>query len=516
MEVLLTSLHNLMIGFGVALSPVAILFVTLGCILGLVVGVLPGLGGTAGVALLLPLSILVPREIGIIFLAAIYWGALYGGVITSILFAIPGEPWSVALIFDGYPMAKKGNPGLALSAAFFSSFFGMIVGAIIMVLAALPIALFALKFGPPEMFAIMMLAFSTFVGLGRGSAWKTLLCTAFGLLLTTVGLDIVTGQPRLTFGSIMFLSGFHFVPVTVGLFGLGEILVNAEERIGLKLEKIAAKMGLHDFKAGLWSLWERKWITITGTALGFFIGVLPGTGATPASFVGYGLAKQYSSDPDKYGEGTIEGIIAPQSAAQSAGIGSILPLVTLGIPGSPTAAVLMAALFMYGLFPGPRMFIEETEFVWGLIASLFIANAVCLVICLAGAPALAAIMRVPWGLLTPIIVVALVMGGYAMRNFMFDVWQVWLFGVVGYVMKKLKYPLAPLAVALVLGAMTERDLRQSLIMGKGSPMILFQRPISAVVLVIAVLLFAFPLLKPLWGKFRKGPPKEPKIEVEPE
>jgi len=508
MEVLLTSLNNLMIGFGVALTPLGLIFVTLGCILGLVVGVLPGLGGTAGVALLLPLSILVPREIGIIFLAAIYWGALYGGVITSILFAIPGEPWSVALIFDGYPMAKKGNPGLALSAAFFSSFFGMIIGAVIMVLAALPIALFALKFGPPEMFVIMLLAFSTFVGLGRGSVWKTLLCTAFGLLLTTVGLDIVTGQPRLTFGSIMFMSGFHFVPVTVGLFGLGEILINAEERIGLKLESIAAKMTKKDFGDGLLSLWKNKWITITGTALGFFIGVLPGTGATPASFVGYGLAKQYSSHPDDFGEGCIEGIIAPQSAAQSAGLGSILPLVTLGIPGSPTAAVLMAALFMYGLWPGPRMFIEETEFVWGLIASLFIANAVCLIICLAGAPVLASIMRVPWGILTPIIVVALVMGGYAMRNFMFDVWQVFVFGVLGYVMKKLKYPLAPLAVALVLGGMTERALRQTLLMGRGSPAILFERPISAVVLVIAVLLFAAPLSKPLIAKFRAR--KQPK------
>jgi putative tricarboxylic transport membrane protein len=448
------------------------------------------------------------------FLAAIYWGALYGGVITSILFAIPGEPWSVALIFDGYPMAKKGNPGLALAAAFFSSFFGMIFAAVLFVLAAMPIALFALKFGPPEMFAIMMLAFSTFVGLGRGSAWKTLLTTAFGLLLTTVGLDLVTGQPRLSFGSIAMLSGFHFVPVTVGLFGLGEILVNAEERIGLKLEKIAAKMGWKDFREALVSLWHRFGITATGTIIGFFIGTLPGTGATPASFVGYGVAKQYSSRPEEFGEGVIEGVIAPQSAAQAAGTAALLPLITLGIPGSPTAAVLMAALFMYGLIPGPRMFMEETVFVWGLIASLFIANFICLIICLGGTPLLAAIMRVPWGILTPIIVVALVVGGYAMRNFMTDVWHVFIFGILGYVMKKLKYPLAPLAVALVLGEMTESNLRRSLIMGDGSFSIFIDHTIALIILIIAVILFVFPFVRApvlrLFGK--KAAPKEVKEE----
>lgn len=500
MEAILDSLSHLMVGFGVSLQPLAVGMVTLGVILGLVVGVLPGLGGTAGVALLLPISILVPREVGIIFLAAIYWGALYGGVITSILFAIPGEPWSVALIFDGNPMAKKGEAGLALSAAFLSSFVGMIIAAIIFTLAALPIALFALKFGPPEMFAIMILAFSTFVGLGSGSAWKTLVNTGIGLLLTTVGLDLVTGQPRLNFGFIPLLSGFHFVPVTIGLFGLGEILLNAEERIGMELKAVSARVGLQDLKEALKALWNRLGITAMGTTLGFFVGALPGTGATPASFLGYGIAKQYSRDPDKYGKGTVEGVIAPQSAAQAAGTASLLPLVTLGIPGSPTAAVLMAALFMYGLWPGPRLFVEEPVFIWGLIASLFVANAICLVICLLAAPALAAIMRVPWGILTPIIVVAMIIGGYVMRNLMMDVWMMLGFGIIGYIMKKLKYPLAPLAVALVLGAMTERALRQSLIIGDGSMAIFFTRPVSATILAIALLLFLFPAIRGLIGK----------------
>lgn len=492
----MASLHNLIMGFGVAIQPFSLFMMTLGLLLGLAVGVLPGLGGTAGVALLLPVTVLVSPEVAIIFLGAIYWGALFGGVITSVLFAIPGEPWSVALIFDGYPMAKQGKAGLALATSFLASFVGMFVASIFFVAAALPLALFALKFGPPEMFAIMMLAFSTFVGLGSGKPSKTLVTTFFGLLLTAVGLDIVTGRPRLTFGSIAWLSGFHFVPLTIGMFGLGEILIDGEDRFSTEIrEKVTAKVGWSDIREG----WHEIWIffpqTILASIMGFFVGVLPGTGATPASFLGYGLAKQYSKDPDKYGKGAIEGVIAPQSAANSAGTGALLPMVALGIPGSPTAAVLLAGLYMWGLWPGPRLFIEQPKFVWGLIASLFLAGAVCLIICLVGVPMLAAIMRVPWGILTPIIVVACFVGSYVMRNLMFDVWCTLIFGVIGYILKKLKYPLAPLAVALVLGDMTERFLRQSLILSDGSFSIFFTRPIAAVLSVAALFLFLLPVIK---------------------
>ena len=495
METILDSVSNLIGGFGVSLQPLALIMITIGVVLGLVIGVLPGLGGTAGVALLLPLTILVPPEVGIMFLAAIYWGALYGGVITSILFAIPGEPWSVALIFDGNPMAKQGKGGLALTTAFMASFVGIVTAALLFTIAALPIARFALRFGPPEMFAIMLLAFSTFVALGGGSVWKTLVSVTIGLGLTSVGLDIVTGEPRLNFGSIAFLSGFHFVPVTIGLFGLAEILVNAEERIVKTIEVIPAKMGLKDMRDGLRAIKDRVGITAMGSILGFFIGTLPGTGATPASFLAYGVAKQYSRHPERYGQGAVEGVIAPQSAADAAGIGSLLPLLTLGIPGSPTAAVLMSALFVYGLFPGPRLFVEEPEFVWGLISSMFVAATIALAICLLLTPVLASIMRVPWGILTPVIVIACVIGSYVMRNLMLDVWTALAFGVIGYVMKKLNYPLAPLVVALVLGGMAEEALRQSLIMGDGSGAIFFSRPISAVIMGIALFLFALPALR---------------------
>jgi putative tricarboxylic transport membrane protein len=499
------TLGHLMMGFGVAFQPLSLMMMVLGLLLGLAVGVLPGLGGTAGVALLLPLTVLVPPEVAIIFLAAIYWGALYGGVITSILFAIPGEPWSVALIFDGYPMAKQGKAGLALSAAFLASFVGIIVAAIFFVAAAMPLALFALKFGPPEMFAIMLLAFSTFVGLGTGHPAKTLVTTAFGLLLTMVGLDIVTGQPRFTLGTITWLSGYHFVPVTIGLFGIGEIMIDGEDRFNTEIkEVIHAKVGIKDMKEGAAAIWAFFPQTILASVLGFFVGVLPGTGATPASFLGYGLAKQYSKEPERYGHGAIEGIIAPQAAANAAGTGSLLPMISLGIPGSPTAAVLLAGLYMWGLWPGPRLFMEEPVFVWGLIASLFLSGTVCLIICMVGVPWLAAIMRVPWGLLTPVIIIACFIGSYVMRNIMFDVWCTFAFGVIGYVLKKLKYPLAPLAVALVLGAMTERFLRQSLIMGDGSFGIFFTRTISVWFMLIAFFLFLFPAIQAIRAKV-KGP-----------
>ena len=499
------TLGHLMMGFGVAFQPLSLLMMVLGLLLGLAVGVLPGLGGTAGVALLLPLTVLVPPEVAIIFLAAIYWGALYGGVITSILFAIPGEPWSVALIFDGYPMAKQGKSGLALSAAFLSSFVGIIVAAVFFVAAAMPLALFALKFGPPEMFAIMLLAFSTFVGLGTGHPAKTLVTTAFGLLLTMVGLDIVTGQPRFTLGTITWMSGYHFVPVTIGLFGIGEIMIDGEDRFNTEIkEVIHAKVGIKDMKEGLAAIWAFFPQTIAASVMGFFVGVLPGTGATPASFLGYGLAKQYSKNPERYGHGAIEGIIAPQAAANAAGTGSLLPMVSLGIPGSPTAAVLLAGLYMWGLWPGPRLFMEEPVFVWGLIASLFLSGTVCLIICMIGVPWLAAIMRVPWGLLTPVIIIACFIGSFVMRNLMFDVWCTFAFGVIGYVLKKLKYPLAPLAVALVLGAMTERFLRQSLIMGDGSFGIFFTRTISASFMAVAFFLFLFPAIQAVRAKIKAG------------
>jgi putative tricarboxylic transport membrane protein len=487
------SLANLFMGFGVALTPYNVMVASAGVFLGIVIGILPGLGGTSGVAILLPLTFVMSPTSAIIFLTSIYWGALFGGVITSILFNIPGEPWSVAATFDGYPMAKQGRAGYALSVAFVGGFFASLFSIVLFTFFAPALAELALRFGPPEYFAVMLLAFSTFVGLGGGSALRNLTAAIIGFLLASVGLDIVTGTPRLTFDSIALLSGFNFVTVCIGLFGIGEILLSAEESLEFKGEQ--GKIGIKDVVATIGDIY-RSWLTwLTGTILGFWVGVLPGTGATPASFMAYGMAKQYSRYPEKFGTGVTEGVLSTQSAAQAAGIGSLLPLITLGVPGSPTAAVMLGGLYIWGLQPGPLLFIEKAEFVWGLIASMYIGNVIALAMCLLLVPLFTMILRIPYAILAPVIVLVSSVGAYAVNNRMFDVWLMLFFGVVGYVFKKLQIPLAPLVIALVLGDMTETALRQSFIMSQGSAMIFFNRPIAATCTIIAIFLFLFPTLR---------------------
>lgn len=488
------TLVGLLQGFQVALQPVNLGIALIGIILGLIIGILPGLGGTSGVAILLPLTVFIAPTSGIIFLASIYWGALFGGVVTSILFNIPGEPWSVALLFDGYPLARQGRAGLALTAAFMASIFGALVAILLFSFLMQPLAELSLKFGPPELFTIMLMAFATFVGLGGGAPLKTVIMLTMGLLLAMVGLDVVTGRPRFTFGTLTLLSGFHFVPVTIGLYGLGEILASAEEGVA-QLAGLSGRVGLQDLRVTLQQLRQRFMTMISCTFLGFWVGILPGTGATPASFLGYGIARQYSRQRDKFGTGVLEGVIAPQAAAQAAGIGSLLPMITLGIPGSPTAAVLLAGLFIWGLLPGPQLFVEKPDFVWGLVASMYVGNILALIICLLAVPLLAAIMRTPYAILTPFIVIISLIGSYVIQNSLFDVWITLGFGGLGYLLKKLKYPLAPLVVALVLGDMTERALRQSLIMSDGSVGIFVTRPLAAVFLVFTLFLFCWPFLR---------------------
>jgi len=494
------SLANLWMGFGVALSPYNLIIGSVGVFLGIIIGILPGLGGTSGVAILLPLTFVMSPTSAIIFLTSIYWGALFGGVITSILFNIPGEPWSVAATFDGYPMAKQGRAGYALSVAFIGGFFASLLSMILFSFFAPALAEVALKFGPPEYFAVMLLAFSTFVGLGGGSAIKNLMSALIGFLLASVGLDIVTGTPRL-------LSGFNFVTVCIGLFGIGEILLSAEESLEFKGEQ--GKIGIRDVITTVVDIF-RNWMTwLTGTVLGFWVGVLPGTGATPASFMAYGMAKQYSRYPEKFGTGVMEGVLSTQSAAQAAGIGALLPLVTLGVPGSPTAAVMLGGLYIWGLQPGPLLFIEKPDFVWGLIASMYIGNIIGLLMCLLLVPFFTIILRIPYAILAPLIVLLSAVGSYAVSNRLFDVWLMLFFGVVGYAFKKLQIPLAPLAIGLVLGDMTETAMRQSIIMSRGSLSIFFTRPIAATCTIIALFLFIFPSLRIMfpWMRDRLWAPR---------
>jgi putative tricarboxylic transport membrane protein len=496
-------------GFAVALQPMNMLFLLIGVLLGLVIGVLPGLGGTSGVAILLPISVLIAGSgaggatTAIIFLAGIYWGALFGGVITSILFNIPGEPWAVALLFDGYPLAKrKGRPGLALGSSFVSSFVGAFIATIMLTFFARALAFEAIKFGPAELFAVFILSFTTLVGLGSEAPLKSVMMIALGLLLASVGFDSITGEPRLTFGHIELLSGITFVPVTIGLFGIGEVLASAEEQgIGF-IERMNAKVGIRDIREAFGALRKRIGMVVPISVIGFLFGALPGHGATAGSFLGYGLARQYSKNKEDFGKGEISGIMAPQAAADSAAVGSLVPMIALGIPGSPTSAVMMAGLFIWGLQPGPLLFIENKEFVWGLIASIYLGHLLTFLICIAAVPILAMIMRTPYAIITPFIVVISIIGSYSLNNSMLDVFITIGFGIIGYWLRKLKYPLAPLVVALVLGDATERELRKGLIGSNGDPTTFVTStvgglPLAALMLFLSVVLVMLPAIRSL-------------------
>ena len=473
-----------------------------GILLGTIIGVLPGLGGANGVAILLPLTFTMPPTSAIILLTCIYWGALFGGAITSVLFNIPGEPWSVATTFDGYPLAKAGQSGEALTAAFTSSFVGAFFSIVLITFFAPILAEIALKFGPPEFFAIQLLTFSSFVGLGGGNPLKSLAAILIGFMLSTVGLDIVTGQLRLTYGFTDLMKGFDFIIAVIGLFGIGEILLSVEE--GLRFQGAKTDMKLR-VVLDTWKILPRFYRTfVRSSVIGFWMGFKPG-GATPASFMSYAFAKRFSKNPERFGKGELEGIVAPETAAHAAGVAAILPMITLGIPGSPTAAVMLGGLIIWGLQPGPMLFVDNPDFVWGLIASMYTGNVIGVFIVLAFVPFFAAILRIPFAILTPLIVVICAIGSYAVHNSMIDIWYMLIFGVIGYVFKKLDYPLAPLVLALVLGDMAENALRQSLIMSQGSVAIFFARPISGLITAVAIFFFIMPVLTPWWRKMRGVP-----------
>src|ERR671931_325560 len=482
-------LENLLLGFHIAITPYNLFVAVIGIALGTIIDVLPGLGGANGVAILLPLTFTMPPTSAIILLTSLYWGALFGGAITSVLFNIPGEPWSVATTFDGYPLARQGRGGQALTGAFTSSFVGAFFSIVLITLFAPILAEIALKFGPPEFFAIQLLTFSSFVGLGGGNPLKSLVSILLGFILAAVGLDIVTGQLRMTFGFTELMKGFDFIVAVIGLFGIGEILLSVEE--GLSFQGVQTKIN-PKVVFETWKILPRYARTfLRSSFIGFWMGFKPG-GATPASFMSYAFAKRFSKHPERFGTGELEGVVAPETAAHAAGVAAMLPMMTLGIPGSPTAAVMLGGLVIWGLQPGPLLFKEQPDFVWGLIASMYTGNFLGVLMVLAFVPAFAAISRVPFAILTPFIVLVCAIGSYAVHHNMIDVWYMIIFGVVGYVFKKLQYPLAPLVLALVLGDMAESALRQSLIMSQGSPLIFLNRPIAAVISLVAVLFFILP------------------------
>jgi len=492
-------ISSLMHGFSVALSPFNVLLMFVGVVLGVIIGVLPGLGGANGVAILLPLTFSMSPTSAIIMLSCIYWGALFGGAITSILFNIPGEPWSVATTFDGYPLAQKGRAGAALTAAFTSSFIGALVAVIMITFLSPVVAKFALKFGPAEFFSVYLLTFCAFVGMAKGSAVKTVASMMIGFALAAVGLDTVTGQLRLTFGFTEMLKGFDFLIAVIGLFGIGEILQTLEEGLAFKGKqaKINSKIVLET-----WRELPRYWATSLRSALvGCFMGIVPG-GATPASFMSYGVAKRFSKDGLKFGQGQVEGVVAPETAAHAAGTSALLPMLTLGVPGSPTAAVLLGGLLIWGLQPGPLLFVEQKDFVWGLIASMYLGNIVGLIVVLTCVPLFAAILRIPFSIIAPVILVICAIGAYTVHNSMFDVWLMLGFGIVGYIFKKLDYPLAPMVLALVLGDRAEDSFRQSMLLSQGDVSIFFSNGLVGGITGFALVLLFWPLVSSMMDKLK--------------
>jgi putative tricarboxylic transport membrane protein len=495
-------LSHLADGFLIALEPMNLALVILGCALGLFIGAMPGLGSVNGVAILLPMTFLVPPTSAIIFLGAIYYGAMYGGAISSILLGIPGASTAVATTFDGRPMALQGHADRALVAAAVASFVGGSISILLFTAFAPPLASVALAFGAPEEFALMVLAFATFVGLGGDDVPKTFFSIFVGLVLSAVGLDVVSGEPRLIFGGISgFMHGINFLVLAIGIYGIGEMLWTIESSRG-DFKVSQAKVSLRRIVDALKALKNSITTMLMGSVLGYFVGILPAAGATPGSLMSYGVAKTLSKEPESFGRGNINGVVAPESANNAASTGSMLPMLTLGIPGSPTTAILLGGMVIWGLEPGPRLFVDHRDFVWGLIASLYAANLFALLINIAFIPMFVRVLKLPFTILVPIIFILCVVGGYAPTQDMHDVWLMFGFGVAGYLLRKLDYPMAPAVLAIVLGPLAETSMRQSLLMSHGDASIFFLRPISGPIMVIAILLFLLPLLKLL--RNRKG------------
>jgi putative tricarboxylic transport membrane protein len=495
-------LSHLADGFLIALEPMNLALVILGCALGLFIGAMPGLGSVNGVAILLPMTFLVPPTSAIIFLGAIYYGAMYGGAISSILLGIPGASTAVATTFDGRPMALQGHADRALVAAAVASFVGGSISILLFTGFAPPLASVALAFGAPEEFALMVLAFATFVGLGGDDVPKTFFSIFVGLVLSAVGLDVVSGEPRLIFGGISgFMHGINFLVLAIGIYGIGEMLWTIESSRG-DFKVSQAKVSLRRIVDSLKALKNSITTMFMGSVLGYFVGILPAAGATPGSLMSYGVAKTLSKEPESYGRGNINGVVAPESANNAASTGSMLPMLTLGIPGSPTTAILLGGMVIWGLEPGPRLFVDHQDFVWGLIASLYAANLFALLINIAFIPMFVRVLKLPFTILVPIIFILCVVGGYAPTQDMHDVWLMFGFGVAGYLLRKLDYPMAPAVLAIVLGPLAETSMRQSLLMSHGDASIFFLRPISGPIMVIAILLFLLPLLKLLRNRKR--------------
>ncbi len=499
-------LQNLYMGFSISLTPMNILYCLAGCFFGQIVGVLPGIGAPTAIALLLPLTFSVNPTSAIIMFAGIYYGVAYGGTITSVLINVPGESSTVMTTLDGYQMALKGRAGAALSVSAIGSWIAGTGSIIILMCFAPALAKFALRFGPAEYFGLALMSFGLLTVFGGEEPIKTLISTVIGLFIATIGLDIVSGLPRFAFGVPQLLGGIDFIVIICGIFGVAEVFNSIEEPEEGDLVK--AKMPLRGLFLTKAEWIASRWAIVRGSIIGFLIGIIPAGGITTASFLAYLAEKRVSKHPERFGTGVIEGVASPEAANNAASISGFAPLLALGIPGSPTTAVMLAGFMMWGIRPGPLLFQTKPDLVWGLISSKFIGNLILLLMNLFLIPLFVMVLRVPYTILMGFIVIFASVGAFTVNNNLFDVWMMLGFGVLGYLMKKLRYPIVPLVLGLVLGRLAENSLRQALTISGGSFSIFFIRPISALFIIAAVLAYLTPVIR--WAL--KGL-RRPKVDV---
>ena len=469
-------------GFAIALTFQNLFWALVGCFIGTLVGVLPGIGPSSGIAILLPLTTFLPPTPAIIMMAAIYYGAMYGGSTTAIVVNIPGEASSVPTALDGYEMAKQGNAGPALAIAAISSFVAGTLSLVGLTFFAPLCANFALAFGPAEYFALMLMGLSLVISLSGRALLKGVISMSLGLLAALIGQNPLTGAARLTFGSINLMAGVNFISVIVGVFAISEVMLNIEASA-----KAVSLVGIRNLMPTWDDIKRCSGAMLRSTGVGFFLGLLPGCAPSVTTFVAYDLEKRVAKDPDRFGKGAIEGVAAPEGANNATSTAGFVPLFSFGLPTAPSMAVLLGGLMMYGLQPGPMLFKNNPQFVWAVIASMYIGNVMLLILNLPMVGMWARIAIIPFPVLAPLIIFCSVLGTYSIRFLLFDVWVMFVFGLIGYFMRKLGFPIAPLVLASVLAQMLETSLQQSLLISQGSPLIFFTRPISLVFMILSAL-----------------------------
>jgi putative tricarboxylic transport membrane protein len=487
--------HNLLLGFSVALQPSILVYAFVGCLIGTLVGMMPGLGPLAGISLLLPATFGLNPIVAIVLLAGVYYGAMYGGSTTSILLRIPGEAASVMTCVDGYAMTQNGRAGPALAISAIGSFIAGTLGVIGLMLLAPTLAAWALRFGPPEYTALLMMGLFILAYMSGGSMLKTLAMAVLGLLLGMIGIDVMSGYTRFSFGVVELGDGVGIVPVAVGLFGVSEILLAAGGAVAPKVQRPKLRdliPSREEFRLSVGPIGR-------GSLLGFLIGIIPGSAHIISSFVSYGIERRLSRHPERFGKGAIEGVAGPESANNAAASGAFVPMMALGIPTSPVTAVMIAAIMVHGILPGPLLIQQQPDLFWGFVASMYVGNVVLLILNLPMVGVFVNLLRIPYSYLYPCILCFCILGTYSVANSLIDVWILLSMGAVGYVLRKFGYDLAPVALGLVLAPMLELSLRQSLAMSAGDYGIFIQRPIATVMFALGAILFLF-ALKPLLFK----------------